>query len=53
MYLLAISGEYYSKPLEVALNNMLKKPPALPSCPPPILDVASIPVQGMLENKVH
>jgi hypothetical protein len=46
MFRLATSGEYYSKPLEVALNQMLIKPPPLPSCPPPILDVASIPVQG-------
>jgi hypothetical protein len=51
MFRLATSGEYYSKPLEVALNQMLIKPPPLPSCPPPILDVASIPVQGMLPGR--
>lgn len=47
LYRLAVSGEYYSKPLEVVLNKMLMKPPPLPSCPPPTLDVAAIPVQGM------
>lgn len=52
MYVLAKSGEYYSKPLEVALSQMLKNPPQLPSCPPPILDVASIPVQGMSDLTV-
>lgn len=48
MYQLATSDVYYSKPLEIALNKMLKNPPPLSTCPPPILDVASIPVQGML-----
>ncbi|CAG7960386.1 unnamed protein product [Penicillium olsonii] len=52
MYHLAVSGEYYSKPLEVALNQMLQKPPSLPSCPPPILDVASIPVQDFAKEHV-
>jgi hypothetical protein len=47
MYQLARSGEYYSKPLEVTLNQMLMKKPTL-RCSPYVLDVASIPVQGML-----
>jgi hypothetical protein len=50
MYHLAVSGDYYSKPLEVALNQMLMRPPPLPSCPPPVLDVASIPVQGTYDD---
>jgi hypothetical protein len=47
IYRLAVSGEYYSKPLEAVLSKMLAKPPPLPSCPPPTLDVAAIPVQGL------
>ncbi|KAJ6009098.1 hypothetical protein N7499_000948 [Penicillium canescens] len=52
MYHLAVSGDYYSKPLEVALNQMLMRPPPLPSCPPPVLDVASIPVQDFAKERV-
>lgn len=47
MFRLASSGHYYDRPLERALEEMMLLPPALPSCPPPILDVAEIPVQGM------
>ncbi|KAJ5816650.1 hypothetical protein N7447_008883 [Penicillium robsamsonii] len=52
IYRLAVSGEYYSKPLEVVLNKMLMKPPSLPGCPPPTLDVASIPVQDFARERV-
>lgn len=47
IYHLAVSGEYYSKPLEVTLNKMLVKKPPLSGCSPFVFDVASIPVQGM------
>lgn len=47
MFLLASSGRYYDRPLERALEEMMLLPPSLPSCPPPVLDVAEIPVQGM------
>ncbi|CRL20346.1 unnamed protein product [Penicillium camemberti] len=52
IYHLAVSGESYSKPLEVVLNKMLTKPPSLPSCPPPTLDVAAIPVQDFARERV-
>lgn len=51
MYRIAVSGTYYSKPLKRALSQMLLNPPQLPSCPPTILDVASIPVQGMTTSE--
>ncbi|KAJ5124475.1 uncharacterized protein N7515_008300 [Penicillium bovifimosum] len=51
MYQLARSGEYYSKPLEVTLNQMLMKPPTL-RCSPYVLDVASIPVQDFARERV-
>lgn len=50
MYRLAWSKEPYSRPLQYALNQMLLSPPSSPSlsssCGAPVLDVASIPVQG-------
>ena len=46
MYDLAVSGETYTRPLEYALTSILASPPSL-SCGAPVLDVASIPVQGM------
>ncbi|CAI7606287.1 unnamed protein product [Penicillium glandicola] len=52
IYRLAVSGESYSKPLEVVLNQMLMTPPLLPACPPPTLDVASIPVQDFARERV-
>ncbi|KAJ5252209.1 hypothetical protein N7489_002619 [Penicillium chrysogenum] len=52
IYRLAVSGEYYSKPLEAVLSKMLAKPPPLPSCPPPTLDVAAIPVQDFAKERV-
>ncbi|KAJ5801181.1 uncharacterized protein N7518_003249 [Penicillium psychrosexuale] len=52
IYLLAVSGQYYSKPLEAVLNNMLIQPPTLTSCPPPTLDVAAIPVQNFASERV-
>lgn len=47
IYSLAMSGESYSKPLEVTLSKMLMNKPTLPNCSPYVFDVASIPVQGM------
>lgn len=47
MWRLATSGRYYELPLEKSLQQMMQYPPSLPSCPPPILDVATLPVQGM------
>lgn len=47
MFRLANSGDYYSKPLEAALSQMLLDPPDLDPCPTPMFDVAAIPVQGM------
>lgn len=46
---LAYSGHAYDRPLESALQHMMQYPPSLPSCPPPVLDVAQIPVQGMCQ----
>ncbi|KAJ5887806.1 hypothetical protein N7495_007847 [Penicillium taxi] len=43
---LARSGEYYSKPLETVLSQLMMVQPEL-LCGAPIFDVASIPVQGM------
>lgn len=50
MYRLASSGQIYERPLEKVLQDMMLYPPSLPSCPPPVLDVASIPVQGMRQS---
>lgn len=47
MYLLALSERYYEHPLEKALEEMMMSPPSLSACPPPVLDVAAIPVQGL------
>ncbi|KAJ5780741.1 hypothetical protein N7457_005901 [Penicillium paradoxum] len=52
IYHLAVSGEYYSKPLEVTLNKMLVKKPPLPGCSPFVFDVASIPVQDFARERV-
>lgn len=46
---LASSGHAYDRPLQWALQHMMQYPPSLPSCPPPVLDVAQIPVQGMCQ----
>jgi hypothetical protein len=52
MFHMATSGEYHHKPLEAALAQMIAWPPKLESCPPPMFDVASIPVQGMPPSPV-
>lgn len=53
MFYLAKSGDYYSKPLEAALSQILLDPPTLESCPPPMFDVAAIPVQGMPNSRTY
>ncbi|KAJ5167822.1 uncharacterized protein N7482_003416 [Penicillium canariense] len=50
IFRLSMSGKYYSKPLEAALEQMMNYPPHLPNCGAPIFDVASIPVQDFAKE---
>lgn len=45
LYHLSVTGDYYSRPLETVLNQMVVSPPtSLASCPPQLFDVGTIPV---------
>lgn len=48
LYHLSVTGDYYSRPLETILNQMVVSPPTnLNSCPPQLWDVGTIPVASM------